>query len=51
MKKEVFYSKTQPDPLKVEECEPLIIWILRLNGNFFYMPELHFLIQTFYWEN
>jgi hypothetical protein len=50
MKKEIFYLRTA-DPYIIEPCEPLIIWILRLNGNFLFMPELHFLVNSFYFPN
>jgi hypothetical protein len=52
MKKEIFHLREpQAAPYLIETCEPLILWILRLNGEYLLMPELHFMIQTFYWEN
>jgi hypothetical protein len=51
MKKEIFYQKTQPDPVRVEGTEPLIIWTICLAADVLVMPELYFLINSFYFKN
>jgi hypothetical protein len=48
MKKEIFYLKNQVDPHLVETSEPLIIC---LGIDVLAMPELNFLINTFYFPN
>jgi len=52
MKKEIFSLRdSEGVPAPIEQTEPLIIWTICLGFDVLAMPELNFLINSFYFEN
>lgn len=53
--KEIFVLRSIPyDPNLVKQTEPgepLILFSLKIGENILFLPELHFMIQSFYFEN
>jgi hypothetical protein len=52
MKKEIFSLRdSEGVPAPIEQTEPLIIWTICLGFDVLAMPELNFLIISFYFKN